>query len=169
MLVLTSNFALSLRAGPFWQPRDWEQRLIQAILKALRVMIEGDSTASEIARVLVPVNAHLLAAMAPGWYGAHVLPLLSATASPRSSEQSWDGYLFWGSWSQEMLPGLLTAYLDQELQVFSVLLRLNAALVVGVNVRRVGAVLATAARHSSQLQSHNVFSRNPVSMTSTHW
>jgi Domain of unknown function (DUF4020)/SIR2-like domain len=95
-----------------WQTRDQEQQLIQSILEALREMIEGDSPASEIARVLVPANALLLAAMAPDWYGTHVLPLLSETASPRSSEQSWDGYLYWGSWSQEMLPGLLTPYLD---------------------------------------------------------
>src|SRR5258705_5998614 len=70
-----------------WQTRDQEQQLIQSILEALREMIEGDSPASEIARVLVPANALLLAAMAPDWYGAHVLPLLSETASPRSSEQ----------------------------------------------------------------------------------
>jgi len=79
-----------------WQTRDQEQQLIQSIPEALREMIEGDSPASEIARVLVPANALMLAAMAPDWYEAHVLPLLSATAFPRSSEQSWDGYLFWG-------------------------------------------------------------------------
>jgi hypothetical protein len=95
-----------------WQTRDQEQQLIQSILEALREMIEGDSPASEVARVLVPANALMLAAMAPDWYEAHVLPLLSATTSPRSSEQSWDGYLFWGGWSQEMLSGLVTAYLD---------------------------------------------------------
>src|SRR5437588_5119564 len=90
-----------------WQTRDQEQQLIQSILEALREMIEGNSPASEIARELVPANALLFAAMAPDWYGAHVLPLLWATAPPRSSHQSWDGYLYSGSWSQEILPGLL--------------------------------------------------------------
>jgi hypothetical protein len=95
-----------------WQNRDQEQQLIQSILQMLREMIEGGSPASEIAKVLVPANALLLAAMTPDWYGAHVLPYLSAPASPRSLEQSWDGYLVWGRWSQEMLPGLLPAYLN---------------------------------------------------------
>lgn len=95
-----------------WQARDQEQQLIQYILDTLREMIAGDSPASEIARVLVPANAHLLAAMAQDWYQAHTLPLLSAPASRRSSEQSWDGYLVWGQWSQDMLPGLLPAYLN---------------------------------------------------------
>ena len=96
-----------------WQARNQEQQLIQSILDTLRETIEGGSPASEIARVLVPANALLLAEMAPDWYEAHVLPLLSSPASPRSSEQSWDGYLVWGRWSQEMLPGLVPAYLNR--------------------------------------------------------
>lgn len=75
-------------------------------------MTAGSSPASEIARVLVPANADLLFALASDWYQDHVLPLLAAPASDRSSEQSWDGFLFWGRWSQEMLPGLLPAYLS---------------------------------------------------------
>ena len=111
----TSGYLIDFYFGVLrsvWQTRDQEQQLIQSILVALREMINGGSPASEIARVLVPANALLLAAMALDWYGENVLPLLSAPASPRSSEQSWDGYLVWGRWSQEMLPGLLPAYLN---------------------------------------------------------
>lgn len=93
-----------------WQTRAQEQPLIQSILQALSEMIEGESPASEVARILIAANADLLAGMDPGWYEAYVLPLLATPASPRSREQCWDGYLFWGSWSQEMLPGLLPAY-----------------------------------------------------------
>lgn len=107
---LTDFYFDALRS--VWQTRDKEKQLIQSILEALRKMIEGGSPSSEIARVLVPANSLLLAAMAPDWYEAHVLPLLFAPAPSRSSEQSWDGYLVWGRWSQEMLPGLLPAYLN---------------------------------------------------------
>jgi hypothetical protein len=94
-----------------WQTRAQEQPLIQSILEALRQTIEGASPASEVAKILVAANSHLLAGMDLGWYEGHVLPLLATPASPRSREQCWDGYLSWGSWSQEMLPGLLPAYL----------------------------------------------------------
>ncbi|HEY1901726.1 MAG TPA: SIR2 family protein [Terracidiphilus sp.] len=94
-----------------WQTLEQEQQVIQSIVDAIRETIEGESSASEIARILVPSRVLLFAGIAPNWYREHVLPLLSAPASPRSSEQSWDGYLVWGSWSQEILPGLLPAYL----------------------------------------------------------
>jgi len=95
-----------------WLTREQEKPMIQSIVEALKEMSDGELPASEIARILVPSRALLLAGIAPDWYTQHVLPLLSAPTSPRSSEQSWDGYLLWGRWSQEMLPGLLPAYLN---------------------------------------------------------
>jgi hypothetical protein len=95
-----------------WRTRAQEQEMIQSIVDALVVTIGGDAPASEVARILVPSRALLLAGIAPEWYEGRVLPLLSAPVSPRSSEQSWDGYLAWGSWSQETLPGLLPVYLN---------------------------------------------------------
>ncbi len=96
-----------------WQNRTQEQLLIEAFLNALKTMIEGRSPASEVAGILASANAYLLAGIDPDWYEAHVLPLLGTPASPRVREQCWDGYLFWGSWSQEMLPGLLPVYSSQ--------------------------------------------------------
>jgi hypothetical protein len=84
---------------------------IQTILQSLETAIDGDSPASEIARILVPAKAGLLAEIAQEWYSEHVLPLLATPATARSSEQSWDGYLVWGSWTQAMLPGLIPAYM----------------------------------------------------------
>jgi hypothetical protein len=95
-----------------WQTREQEHQIIQSIVDALRETIEGESPATEIARILVPSRALLLAGISPDWYEEHVLSLLSAPASPRSSEQSWDGYLVWGRWTQDMLLGLLPAYLN---------------------------------------------------------
>jgi hypothetical protein len=111
----TSGYLLDFYFGALrslWQTRAQEEPLIQSILRSLAQTIEGASPASSIARILVAANAYLLAGMDRGWYEAHVLPLLATPASPRSREQCWDGYLVWGSWSQEMLPGLLPAYLS---------------------------------------------------------
>lgn len=111
----TSSYLLDFYFGglrALWQTRAQEQPLIQSILQALREIIEGESPASEVARILVSANAHLLAGLDTGWYEAYVLPLLATPASPRTLEQCWDGYLVWGRWSQEMLPGLLPAYLS---------------------------------------------------------
>jgi len=111
----TSSYLLDFYFGALrslWQTRAQEQPLIQSILQALRETIGGESPASEVARILVAANAYLLAGMDKGWYEAHVLPLLETPASPQTQEQCWDGYLVWGSWSQEMLPGLLRAYLS---------------------------------------------------------
>lgn len=95
-----------------WETRAQEKHMIQSILDGLTVTIGGDGPAFEIARILVPSRALLLAGIAPNWYDGNLLPLLSAPASPRSSEQSWDGYLAWGSWTQETLSGLLPVYLN---------------------------------------------------------
>jgi Domain of unknown function (DUF4020) len=95
-----------------WPNRGQEQERIQSILKALETAIDGDSPASEVARILVAAKAQLLAEFAQDWYGEHVLPLLATPATARSSEQSWDGYLVWGTWTQAMLPGLIPAYIN---------------------------------------------------------
>jgi hypothetical protein len=111
----TSGYLLDFYFGALrllWQTRQQEQPLIQSILRALVDTIEGASPASEVARILVAANAPLFAGLDPGWYEAHVLSSLALPASPRSGEQCWDGYLVWGSWSQEMLPGLLPVYLS---------------------------------------------------------
>jgi len=117
------NIAINLSSGyliefycdslrSLWPGREEHKETISLILNRLKHMTAGSSPASEIARVLVPANADLLFALAPDWYQDHVLPLLAAPASDRSSEQSWDGFLFWGRWTQEMLPGLLPAYIS---------------------------------------------------------
>ena len=94
-----------------WPNRGQEQVRIQSILQALETAIDGDSPASEVARILVAAKASLLAEISQDWYREQVLPLLAKPTTPRTSEQSWDGYLFWGSWNQAMLPGLIPAYM----------------------------------------------------------
>jgi hypothetical protein len=111
----TSGYLLDFYFGvlrSLWQTRAHENELIQSILQALKETIDGTSPASEVARILVAAHAYLLAGMDMGWYEAHVLSLLATPTSPRSREQVWDGYLVWGNWSQEMVPGLLPAYRD---------------------------------------------------------
>jgi hypothetical protein len=95
-----------------WPNREQEQERIQAILQVLETMIGKDGPAAEIARILVSSRAALFADISPDWYVAHVLPLLAMPANPRSAEQSWDGYLVWGTWIQPMLEGLLPAHLQ---------------------------------------------------------
>jgi Domain of unknown function (DUF4020) len=84
---------------------------IQSILHELETAIDGASPASEVARILVAAKAQLFAEINHDWYREHVLPLLATPATPRGSEQNWDGYLIWGSWTQAMLQGLIPAYL----------------------------------------------------------
>ncbi len=110
----TSGFLLDFYFGALrllWPNRGQEQPRIQAILRALEAAIDGNDPASEIARILVAARAALLAEVSQDWYSQHVLPLLATPATPRSSEQSWDGYLVWGSWTQAMLPALIPAYM----------------------------------------------------------
>jgi len=114
---LVEFYCDSLRS--LWQAREAHKETIGLILGRLKHMTAGNSPANEIARILVPANGDLLFALAPDWYQDHVLPLLAAPSSDRSSEQSWDGFLFWGRWSQEMLLGLLPAYLGHLPQVTS--------------------------------------------------
>lgn len=94
-----------------WPNRDQEQARIQAILQMLETTIGGDGPAAEVARILVASRAALLADISPDWYSEHVLPLLAIPENPRSSEQNWDGYLFWGTWTQAMLQELVPAYM----------------------------------------------------------
>jgi hypothetical protein len=111
----TSSYLLDFYFGALWslwQMREQEQPLIQSILRRLSDTIDGASPPSEVARILLAARAQLFAELDPGWYEARIVPLLETPASARSGQQCWDGYLVWGGWSQEMLPGLLPAYLS---------------------------------------------------------
>jgi hypothetical protein len=110
----TSGYLLDFYFEAFrllWPNRAAEQARMQSILQALETAINGDRPASEVARIVVAAKASLLADISQDWYTDHVLPLLAAPPTPRNSEQNWDGYLVWGSWTQTMLPGLIPAYL----------------------------------------------------------
>lgn len=93
-----------------WPNRSEEARM-QSILQGLETAIDGNGPASEVARILVAAKGSLLADISQIWYTEHVLPLLATPATQRNSEQNWDGYLVWGTWTQAMLPGLIAACL----------------------------------------------------------
>jgi hypothetical protein len=110
----TSGYLLDFYFEAFrllWPNRAMEQARMQLILQTLEAAINGDRPASEVARILVAAKAALLADISQDWYTEHVLPLLATPPTQRHSEQNWDGYLVWGSWTQAMLPGLIPAYL----------------------------------------------------------
>jgi hypothetical protein len=110
----TSGYLLDFYFEAFrllWPNREAEQARMQSILRALETAINGNLPASEVARILVAAKASLLADISQDWYTKHVFPLLTAPLTSRSSEQNWDGYLVWGSWTQGMLPDLMPAYL----------------------------------------------------------
>jgi len=110
----TSGYLLDFYFEAFrllWPNRTEEWARMQSILQALEAAINGDGPASEVARILVAAKASLLADISQDWYTEHVLPLLATPATPRNSEQNWDGYLVWGNWTQAMLPGLIPACL----------------------------------------------------------
>ncbi len=110
----TSGYLLEFYFEAFrllWPKRQGQQGRIDSVLQALEAAIGGGGPASEIARILVAAKASLLADVSQDWYTEHVLPLLAVPGTPRQSEQNWDGYLVWGTWTQTMLPGLIPAYL----------------------------------------------------------
>ncbi len=110
----TSGYLLDFYFEAFrllWPKRQEEQGHIDSVLQALEAAIGGGGPASEIARILVAAKASLLADVSQDWYTEHALPLLAAPATPRQSEQNWDGFLVWDTWNQTMLPGLIPAYL----------------------------------------------------------
>ena len=102
-----------------WATREQEQSLIQAILKSLTRILGEHSPSSDIAQILTAAYASLCAGMDLAWHKAYALPLLAKPASQRSAEQVWDGYLYWGRWSQETLSDLLPAYLGYLPQILT--------------------------------------------------
>ena len=65
-----------------------------------------------LAEVIIASQLHFFFAADREWCQANVLPLL-AWDNPERARRTWDGFLFWGRWTDQLLEaGLLRNYLD---------------------------------------------------------
>jgi hypothetical protein len=64
------------------------------------------------AQVIIASQLHFFFAADRGWCQTNVLPLLD-WGNPERARRTWDGFLFWGRWTDQLLEaGLLRHYLD---------------------------------------------------------
>ena len=73
-------------------------------------VLSGVSEAAELARVVLVSQLHILFELDPEWTKQQVLPVLHWEDNDRRAEQTWDGYLGWGRWVDELVPDMLRLY-----------------------------------------------------------
>jgi Domain of unknown function (DUF4020)/SIR2-like domain len=77
----------------------------------LEVLLTGDDERTALAEVIFASHLHFFFAADLDWCEDRVLPLLD-WVEPVRARRSWDGFLLWGRWNDQMLAaGLLTQYL----------------------------------------------------------
>jgi hypothetical protein len=72
--------------------------------------IEGTSSGTKLAQVVVASQAHFLFAIDEQWTRDRVFPLLDARQNEERAKRSWHGYLYWGRWTDAMLVDLMPCY-----------------------------------------------------------
>jgi hypothetical protein len=78
----------------------------------LEVMLRyDDDTRRDLAEVVLSSQILLIFGADRAWSETHILPLLD-WADPKRAQRTWDGYLIWGRWNDQLLStGLLEGYL----------------------------------------------------------
>lgn len=76
----------------------------------LETLLSADDPHSTLVEVVFASQVHFLAGADRRWCEAHVLPLLDWANTTRA-RRTWDGYLIWGRWTDQLLSaGLLDYY-----------------------------------------------------------
>lgn len=73
-------------------------------------IVSGKSYSAELARVLLASHLHVLFSLDERWTVENVIPLLRWSTSPRRAIQAWHGFLWWGRWTESLLPHLLPQF-----------------------------------------------------------
>ena len=76
----------------------------------LRIVVDGPSWASEMARILLASQVHFLFSLDPAWVEDSIFKLFDWEADERRALQAWHGYLFWGKWSNETIEKFMRFY-----------------------------------------------------------
>ncbi len=89
----------------------WEKLDAQSREALGELLCRGDQQGA-FAEVVVASQLHFYFAADREWCQANVMPLLD-WSNPERARRTWDGFLFWGRWTDQLLAkGLLHAYLD---------------------------------------------------------
>lgn len=79
---------------------------------AIDELLQRGDMHGALAEVVMASQLHFFFAADREWCQTNVLPLL-AWENPERARRTWDGFLFWGRWSDQLLgAGLLRGYLD---------------------------------------------------------
>lgn len=89
---------------------DWPG-LPPAMRAQLEALLDGEDDCVAMAEVVFASTTHFFFGADQEWCQAHVLPLLDWD-NPERAQRTWDGFLTWGRWNDQMLSaGLLGHYL----------------------------------------------------------
>jgi hypothetical protein len=72
--------------------------------------ISGNLYSDQLVCVVLAAQVHFLFSLDKDWTARHVVKLLDLDVTPERAERCWYGYLYWGRWSNELLPALAGMY-----------------------------------------------------------
>lgn len=98
------SMAILQRAGSLTDERrsTYQQSFTRAV--------ESSSPGAQLARIVVASQAHYLFAIDEQWTRDRVFPLLDPRQDEQRATQCWNGYLYWGRWTDAMLVDLMPSY-----------------------------------------------------------
>jgi hypothetical protein len=109
------------RLAEFWLRAigfDWNSNkegwtgLSPVLREAMDELLDRGGLHGAVAEVILASQLHFLFAADREWCQANALPLL-AWSDPARARRTWDGFLYWGRWTDQLLEsGLLADYLD---------------------------------------------------------
>ena len=73
-------------------------------------VVESSSWAGEMARVLLASQIHVFFDVDPGWTQSEMFKIFDWQLDERRAQQAWQGYLFWGRWTNPFLEVFLPYY-----------------------------------------------------------
>lgn len=82
------------------------EKYIVAVTERLSRLLEA-SQVSQIAEVICGSQVHFLYAIAPDWATKKIVLLFDWSRSMEQAERAWDGFLFWGRFSRNLIDPLL--------------------------------------------------------------
>jgi hypothetical protein len=107
-----AEFWLRVVAIEWSENRDGWSGLPQDVRAALAELLAKPGAHGALAEVILASQLHFLFAADREWSLATILPLLAWNDSARA-RRTWDGFLYWGRWTDPLLElGLLAQYLD---------------------------------------------------------
>jgi hypothetical protein len=89
---------------------DLRNDIPQPYKRAFASVLSGDSYSAELARVLLASHLHVLFSLEEEWTIENVLPLFQWSSDQQRAVQAWHGYLWWGRWTEALLPHLLPRF-----------------------------------------------------------